>query len=161
MKRFRFRLDALLDIKIRAEEEIKKELAKKNGELLKTRREIQEINGRLESFFSEEKKQRLRTLDLLALRFSISYSRQLQKDIVFRQKVMDGIMEDIEQLRIRFAKARKECRILEILKEKKLGRWKKEYRMEEQKFTDDISQKGYIRKLQHTADRSGSRSADV
>jgi flagellar export protein FliJ len=42
--------------------------------------------------------------------------------------------------------AKKECKALEILKDKKLLEWKREYKLEEQEFSDDVSQKGFIRK---------------
>ena len=147
MKRFHFRLDVLLDIKKRAEEEIKKELAKKNGEILASRRERGELVRRLETFFIEEKQQRLRILDLLALKFSISYRSQLQKEIAHKDRCIEGLISELEQVRVRLAQATKERRVLEILKEKRLVRWKKEYKKEEQEFVDDVSQKSYIRRL--------------
>jgi flagellar protein FliJ len=157
MKRFHFRLDVLLDIKKRAEEEIKKELAKKNGEILASRREREILSRRLETFYIEEKKQRLRVLDLLALRFSISYRSQLQKEITNKDRCIDGFMSELEQVRVRLAQATKERRILEILKEKRLARWKKEYKKEEQENIDDVSQKGYVRRLHAAAAASVDR----
>ena len=156
MKRFHFRLDVLLDIKKRAEEEIKKELAKKNGEILASRREREELVRRLETFFIEEKQQRLRILDLLALKFSISYRSHLQKDIAHKDRCIEGLVGELENVRVRLAQATKERRVLEILKEKRLARWKKEYKKEEQEYIDDVSQKGYIRRL-HAASASLDR----
>jgi flagellar FliJ protein len=148
MRRFHFKLDVMLDIKKRAEDEVKKELAKKNGEIFATRQEREELAARLKSFFVDEKQQRLRVLDLLALRFSIVYRGQLQKEIAQKEHRITGLVSELEQLRVRLAQARKECRVLEILKEKKFARWKKEYKKEEQEYIDDVSQKGYIRHLQ-------------
>ena len=155
MKRFNFRLDVLLDIKKRAEEEIKRELARKNGEILLSRQEREELSRTLDAFFIEEKKQRLRILDLLALKFSISYRSQLQKEIVHKDRFIEGLVGELENVRVRLAQATKECRVLEILKGKRLARWKKEYKKEEQEFIDDVSQKGYVRRL-HAAAESAS-----
>jgi flagellar protein FliJ len=147
MKRFQFRLDVLLDIRKRAEEEVKKELAKKNGEIHAARRDREEIAGRLEAFFVEEKQQRLRILDLLALKFSVSYRSRLQKEILGKDRSIDGLAAELGAVRVRLAQATKDRRVLEILKEKRLARWKKEYKKEEQEYIDDVSQKGYVRRL--------------
>jgi flagellar FliJ protein len=156
MKRFHFRLDVLLDIKKRAEEEIKKELGAKNAEILASRRDRESLAATLESFFIEEKKTRLRVLDLPSLRRSISYRGQLQKEIKDKDLCIAGLSVDLEHIRERLMKARKETRVLELLKEKKLARWKKEYKKEEQKFVDDVSQTSYVRRL-NAASASASR----
>jgi flagellar FliJ protein len=156
MKRFHFKLDVLLDLKRRAEEEVKKDLARKNGEIVSCRRERADLASRLTSLFAEEKQQRLTTLDLRALKFSIAYRSQLQKEIVRKEQCLSGLLAEREQLRLLLAHARKETRVLEILKEKKFSQWKKEYKMEEQEFVDDVSQKGYVRRLNATSRRAES-----
>jgi flagellar export protein FliJ len=154
MRRFHFKLGVLLDLKKRAEDEVKKDIARKNGEILVSRKERGELAGRLEAFFVEEKKQRLSVLDLLSLRLSIVYRGQIQKEIAQADKRIESLTAELGQLRVRLALARKECRVLEILREKKLARWKKEYKKEEQVFIDDVSQKGYIRR-QRAASQTG------
>jgi flagellar FliJ protein len=156
MKRFRFRLEALLDIKKRAEEEVKKELAGKNNEIQTARRQRGELAARLESFYADEKQQRLRVLNLLALRFSISYRGQLQKEIVDKDRCLANLASELDQLRVKLTQARKECKVLEMLREKKLAHWKKERGKEEQEYIDDVSQKGYVRRL-----HAVSRDADT
>jgi flagellar protein FliJ len=156
MKRFNFRLEALLDIKIRAEEEVKKGLAGKNNEIQVARRQRSELAARLESFYADEKQQRLRVLNLLALRFSISYRGQLQKEIADKDRCLATLASELDQLRVKLTQARKECKVLEMLKEKKLAQWKKERGKEEQENIDDVSQKGYVRRL-----HAVSRDADT
>ena len=147
MKRFHFRLDALLDMKKRAEEDVKKELAKKNAEIASARKEREDIGARLSVFLVEEKEQRLRVLDLLALRFSISYRGHLQREMADRDRLLEKLAAEAERIRLRLVAARKETRVLELLREKRLARWKKEYRKEEREYLDDVSQKGYVRRL--------------
>jgi flagellar export protein FliJ len=141
----------MLDLKKRAEDEIKKEVARKNGQIIVGRREHEELLAQLKAFFIEEKQQRLRLLDLLKIRYSLAFRGQLQKDIVQKEKSIQVLIAELDKLRVRLAQARKECRVLEILKEKKFSRWKKEYKKEEQEFIDDVSQKGYVRRL-HSAE---------
>ncbi len=152
MKRFQFKLQALLEIKKRAEDDIKKKLGAKNREILSSRQERVDLGKKLESFFVEEKQQRLRVLDLLSLRFSISYRSHLQKEIIKKEQDIRALMLEQEQLRGKLAFARKQSRVLELLKEKKLLEWKKEYQLEEREFADDISQKGFIRRM-HAAEK--------
>jgi len=147
MKRFHFKLQALLEIKKRAEDEIKKKLGAKNREILASRQDRLDVQKKLESFFVEEKQQRLRVLDLLALRLSISYRSHLQNEINKKEQIINTLMKEQDQLRQKLAFARKQSRVLEILKEKKLLEWKKEYHLEEQEFVDDVSQKGFIRRM--------------
>jgi flagellar FliJ protein len=153
MKRFNFRLESLLEIRKRAEEEIKKDLAKKNNEILLARRDQKDLVGRLESFFIDEKKQRMKVLDLLALRTSISYRRQIEKDIGQKFRRIEELSAEKDRIMELLIKARKESKVLELLKDKKLAEWKKEYKMEEQKFIDDVSQKAYIRKTTEAISR--------
>jgi len=154
MRRFHFKLGVVLDLKKRAEDEVKKDIARKNGEILVSRKERGELAGRLEAFFVQEKKQRQSVLDLLSLRLSIVYRGQIQKEIAQADKRIESLTAELGQLRVKLAQARKECRVLEILREKKLALWKKEYKKEEQVFIDDVSQKGYIRR-QRAASQTG------
>ncbi len=147
MKRFRFRLESLLDIKKRAEEEIKKDLARKNGEIAAARARHQEILGALDSILFQEKQQRQSIIDLLAVRVSLAYRAQLKKDAVIAFQTIDGLEAQRETIRVKLTEARKATRVLEILKENKFAQWRKELSREEQKFSDDVSQKGYIRKI--------------
>lgn len=141
----------LLDMKKRAEEEVKKELGMKNAQILASRRDRDSLAKTLAEFFVEEKIQRLKVLDLRSLRLSISYRGQLQKEIRDKDRDLSALSAQLADIRERLAKARKETRVLEILKEKRLSRWKKEYRKEEQEAIDDVSQKGYVRRLNAAA----------
>ncbi len=147
MKRFRFRLESLLAMKTRVEEEVKKELAKKNAEILAARRDQQDILGKIDYSVAEEKRQRLRSLDLRAVRLAVVYRDQLKRDSKIAQRRVDDLVQEKDRIRLRLAQARKESRVLEILKDKRHAEWKKEYKTEERNFNDDVSQTGYIRTL--------------
>jgi len=147
MQRFRFRLESILDIKKRVEEEIKKELSRKNGEIAIARRRHGEIIATMDSLLSEEKLQRNSRISLLAVRASLSYHIYLKKDAGDALLAIENLERERETIRVRLTMARKETRVLEILREKKYAQWLKEFRTEEQKFADDVSQKGYIRKM--------------
>jgi len=146
MKRFSFRLQTLLDIRKKSEDDLKKTLAVKNMEILKARQARQSMTDTLALFFTGEKQHREVRLDARELRLSISYRTQLQHDILSQDRVIYALLTDAERLRTLLVGARKDCRILEILKEKKIAHWKKMRSREEQKIVDDMSTTAYIRR---------------
>jgi flagellar FliJ protein len=151
MKRFRYRLQTLLDIKKRKEEEIKRKLAEKNNQVLRAQRQLKEFNEQLAEFQASEKKQRMRAASVSALRASVVYRYKLQADIAGKGKEIVQCKQDAQAIVKLLTEAKKECKALEILRDKKLAEWKREYKLEEQEFTDDVSQKGFIRKTRIAA----------
>ena len=125
MKRFSFRLQTLLDIRKKVEDGLKKALASKNVEIATAQQVKQSMVDTLALFFANEKQHRETSLDARELRLSISYRAQLQYDILARDRVINALFTDAERLRTMLVGARKDCRILEILKEKKFAHWKK------------------------------------
>ena len=56
MKRFRFQLQALLDIRKRSEDAVKQELAKKNRQILEASEELEQIRRELTKLQSSRRK---------------------------------------------------------------------------------------------------------
>jgi len=50
--------------------------------------------------------------------------------------------------------AAKDRRAIELIKERQIKQWKKEYRLNEQGIIDDISQQGFIRKSKSESNKS-------
>jgi flagellar protein FliJ len=146
MKRFSFRLQTLLDMKKRKEEEIKRALAEKNGQIAKAQRKMEEIRLELVRFQAAEKKQRGLSPTAQYLRLSVTYRFKLQGDISGVYRKIIALTKESQEIILSLTEAKKESRALEILKEKKYLQWKLEGKREEQEFVDDISQKEYIRK---------------
>jgi flagellar export protein FliJ len=156
MKRFRYRLQTLLDIKKRKEEEIKRKLAEKNGQVFRAQKQLKELHEQLAQFQASEKKQRMQSVSIHALRASIVYRYKLQADIAGKGKEIVQCKQDAQNIVKLLTEAKKECKVLEILRDKKLAEWKREYKIEEQEFTDDVSQKGFIRKTRTAALQASS-----
>jgi flagellar FliJ protein len=154
MKRFSFRLQVLLDIKKRAEDDIKKELAQKNRDILYAQKEQQCTMENLEQFISVEKKKRVDSCDVRSLRNSISYRAKLQRDIMQKGNQIENFVAEAGRITMLLIQARKESRILEILKEKKFGQWKKDNAAEEQISQDDVSQKMFMLNRRNAARHS-------
>jgi len=145
MKKFKFPLQALLDVKLHKEEEVKRRLAKKNLEAEETRRSIEEIQEKLKQFQADEKEKRRGGENIVSLRNSVSYRHSVKLELLDAGRRLDNIMVKIYAINQELVKASQERRAVEIIKEKRFAEWKKQNNMIEQKFIDDLSQQGYIR----------------
>jgi flagellar export protein FliJ len=58
MKRFTFRLETLLDLRKRREDEVKQELGKKNFQIMKARQELMALSEALKDLQNDEKQKR-------------------------------------------------------------------------------------------------------
>lgn len=148
MKKFRFRLDTLLNIRKRKEDEIKLRLAEKNRQYIEAQRKVNSIHDQLKELQSSEKERRGSNESIMMLRHSVSYRFKLKEDLLQAGKKVDEIRGEIARVRKTLVTATRDRRAIELVKERRLAEWKKEYRTEEQSFIDDVSQQGFIRKVQ-------------
>jgi flagellar export protein FliJ len=146
MKRFSFNLEPILELRRRAEENVKKMLANKNAEIYKTLKEKKELEETLISFLQQEKKNRKEKANLLSLRFFVAYRFQLEKDIIQKEKMLENLNKEKEKILELLSKAKKDVKALEIIRQKKYKQWEKDYKREIQEIIDDVSQKEHIRK---------------
>jgi flagellar FliJ protein len=156
MKRFAFRLQTLLDMKKRREEDLKRSLALKNGLIIRAVQRLGQGREALSNFQDRERENRLAAPTAQALRLSITYRYKLQRDIADSEREMTSLRREAQGVIQSLTEAKKESRALEILKEKKLLRWKRDNKREEQETLDDITQKEYIRKTRTSGAHAGS-----
>jgi flagellar FliJ protein len=147
MKKFTFRLEALLTVKKNKEEEVKRRLAEKNREAEMSRQEISRIQEELRQFQSGEKSKRGGgAADIASMRGSVAYRNQLKMSILKEGQRLDEIMVAAYKINQELIIAAQERRAVEIIKEKRYDEWKKENAAAEQKFMDDLSQQAFSRK---------------
>jgi flagellar protein FliJ len=146
MNRFRFRLEVLLDLRIKSEDKVKQKLAKKNAMIIEAQKKVNFVHDELKEFQASEKSQRSNTINPLLLRYSISYRYKLKQDLISAARSVDNLREDAYKIQIDLVEATKKRRAVEIVKEHRLNEWKKDSLAREQKFTDEISQQSFIRK---------------
>jgi flagellar FliJ protein len=145
MKRFRFRLEVLLDIRMRREEKVKLELAEQNKEILRQQDTLNELHEELKNLQSDELKRRQEQDSILLMNSSVAYRFKLKKEMLAVGRKMDEIQQNIYRIRKKLISATKDRKAVEILQERQKGEWLKKYRTQEQSFIDDIAQKNYIR----------------
>jgi flagellar FliJ protein len=141
MKRFRFKLDVLLEIRKRREEKVKLELAEQNREILKQQEKLNKLHLELKTLQSEELIRRQNESSVLSLSYSVAYRFKLKKDMLTIGKQIDEIQENTYRIRKKLISATKDRKAVEILKEQQKTEWLKKFRTREQGFIDDISQK--------------------
>ncbi|MCL2182350.1 MAG: flagellar export protein FliJ [Chitinispirillia bacterium] len=146
MKKFTFRLEALLTVKKNAEEEIKRRLAEKNNEAELVRREISAAHDNLKDFQTNVKSERgAGGENISAMRSSVAHRNHLKLELLRAGQKLDNVMVAIYGINQELIKAAQERRAVEIIKEKRYEEWKRENAVAEQKFIDDLSQQRFIR----------------
>jgi flagellar FliJ protein len=147
MKKFTFRLEALLTVKKNKEEEVKRRLAEKNNEAAESQQKIAFVQNSLRNFQNEAKAKRGGGGEsVVSMRSTVAYRNQLKLELLKEGQRLDGIMQGIFRINQELIVAARERRAVEIIKEKKYAEWKKENAIAEQKFMDDLSQQAFIRK---------------
>lgn len=146
MRRFHFRLETLLSLRKRKEDEVKQELGKKNHEILAARQELAALTGALAGLQATEKKRRVSGASAVELRYSVAYRFKLTGDILEKGRAVDDLQAQALAIRKKLVKAKQDRRAIEIVRERQWNEWHKEYRTREQGFSDDVSQQGYIRR---------------
>jgi|WetSurMetagenome_2_1015567.scaffolds.fasta_scaffold638262_2 flagellar protein FliJ len=146
MKRFEFKLEALLELRKRKEDEIKQLLGKKNHEILSARKELFALKSALEELQRSEKKKRTERLDAVELRYAVAYRFKLKKDLLGQARKIDELGAQAAEIRKLLVKAKQQVRAIEVVREHQYEAWRKEYKRQEMRFIDDVSQQGFIRK---------------
>ncbi|MFW6245171.1 MAG: hypothetical protein ACOC36_04715, partial [Fibrobacterota bacterium] len=82
MKKFEFSLEALLEVKKRAEEEIKLRLGELNRQAEEVRKSINQVQDRLKEFQAGEKEMRRGGEDIASLRCSVAYRHSLKLELL-------------------------------------------------------------------------------
>lgn len=148
MKKFKFTLDPLLEVRKRKEDAVKLEFGRKNREILKANQEMLDIHDELKKLQTDEKERRRQNPDVQSMRQTVAYRSKLKIDMVAKGNVIQQLRREAEAVQKRLTQATKERRAIEIIGEHRLAEWKRDLLHQEQRLNDDISQQGYIRKMQ-------------
>ncbi len=147
-KKFQFRLQRLLEIREHKEKLIKNELgkarSKKVKELNKKMRAVNNINKSLKSMKNEEKN---KVLSISRIMQYQNYFKKLKVDMENQDKIISIIDEEINMINNKLVEARKNKKVLERLKERKMKKYVYEVGREEQNFFDDIGNVEFVRQL--------------
>jgi flagellar FliJ protein len=147
MKRFRFSLDPLLQIRKRTEEEAKQALAAKKREIAREREAMAELAQQLALQQQQQMQQRQHNSERVdAMRAGVLFRFACKSQMMRTGARIDTLYAEADALQYRLTKATQQRRAIELLREKRFNEWKREANRQEQIFIDDVSQQGYIRK---------------
>ena len=163
MKKFRFRLEKLLDAKLAKEKEIQHELAKAVGEQNKFRIKqaeyAEKVNNQKISFHKKFTDGKVKFNEL-----EMYHRFEVTADLVIAdsQNKIDAMEPAVNAIRQRLAIASQERKTIEKLKERRFKEWQYHVNMANDKENDDMNQKIYVRRmLAQKMEDAGNDGRDV
>lgn len=148
MKKFRFTLQRLLDIREARETGIKNELMKvlslQNKERI-LQEELRSKISRYEIQYSERiKKGFFSAEEVMSM---MRYTDVARKAIIEAERRIEDLQPEVDRIRERLVAASREKKIVEKLKERKFEEYEYEFNREMSKENDDMNQKLYHKKI--------------
>lgn len=148
MKKFRFTLQRLLDIREARETGIKNELMKvlslQNKERV-LQEELRKKIGSYQARYGENiKKGRYSSEEAMSI---LRYTDVARKAIVEAERRIEALQPEVDRIRERLVIASREKKVVEKLKERKYEEFEYEFNKEIAKENDDMNQKLYHKKI--------------
>ena len=138
MAKFIYRMQNILDIKLKMEDQAKPSFAEANKELLNEEEKLEGLIRRREEYELEGQRLRLETLDVIKLKDN-SRALQVMKDMIKAQEMVVSIARDkVELARRKLQVAMQERKTQEKLKENAFEEFKHELGSEESKEVDEL-----------------------
>ena len=138
MAKFIYRMQNILDIKLKMEDQAKASFAEANKELLNEEEKLEGLIRRREEYELEGQRLRLETLDVIKLKDN-SRALQVMKDMIKAQEMVVSIARDkVEPARRKLQVAMQERKTQEKLKENAFEEFKHELGSEESKEVDEL-----------------------
>lgn len=145
-KKFVFKLQSILELKIKLEDEEKRKLADLMQLQAQEERVLQQLQQtRLQRIAEFKEKQCQGGIDVTELQMYAYIIEKLKNDIINQQLRLKEIAIMIEQQRQVLIKATQERKIYEKLKEKRQNIWNEEEEYEEKKLIDELATIKYAR----------------
>lgn len=140
---FIFRLQKALEHREEEEDRLKKEFLLKKNRLDQEKEILVEINELIDNTIHQFNSLRVGNINPISLKNYETYLKKIKKDKSTQEGVVSEWRRITEQAKDKFIEGRKEKKVLEKLKEKKLEIYKLEKIKEEQKFIDELSNSMY------------------
>lgn len=146
-KRFIFRLQTVLEVKIKREEEEKKKLADLIAWQREEERILAELVYREQSTRASLKAKQAagQFIEIDELKRISNFLKKVAKDIEAQKEKLEEIARRIEEQRAELLKAVQEKKTLEMLREQHYEEWRNEVEAEEAKFLDELATLKYAR----------------
>lgn len=143
MKKFTFRLEKVLELRLYKEKEIEMRLAAKEAECAALENLILSLMLKKRTSFEGRTRAGL-DVDLL-LSYE-KFDRRMEREIDENQKILAQRTIERDEIQKDFLEAQKKRKILDRLKDRKYEAFRLEYNRHESKRVDDLNTSAYIRK---------------
>lgn len=152
MAKFKYRMQSILNIKEKLEEQAKNEFAAARLRLDEEEEKLNDLLAR--KAFYEEEGRRLRedSLNILDLNENKNAIERMKEFIAIQQIEVNRAAALLEQARINLTNAMQEAQIHNKLKEKAFDQFKKEINAQESKEVDELTSYTYGAKLKENSD---------
>jgi flagellar FliJ protein len=146
MAKFVYKMQSLLNVKSKLEEQAKNEYSAAQARLREEQDRLRILYERLEGYIEEGRELRSKTLNVIDLR-SNTEARERIKDFIELQKLEVKKAEDVvEEARIKLVEAQKERKTQEKLRERAFDEFLLEIKKEENKEVDELVSYKYSQK---------------
>ncbi len=147
MAKFRFKMQSILDIKTQLESQAKIEFGRAVAKLAIEEDKLKMLRIRQEENLEEGRRLRLEAVDLMKLKENEAGRISLEDMINTQLEVIERAKEDVEEARIKMAKAMQEKKTFEKLREHAFEDFKKEISASEAKEVDELVSYTYGQKV--------------
>ncbi len=145
MARFAFRLDPLLRLRRRAEEDAKVALGKAMTREERAREALARLEGELEESFADQRRSREGEIWIEGQLLSMGWNAARKTEIAAQKARIAEEAKKVIEARTALTEARRGVQILEKLRERRLEQWKLAERRREQATLSDIAAQRWMR----------------
>ncbi|HBE8664710.1 TPA: flagellar export protein FliJ [Clostridioides difficile] len=142
-KNFKFRLQKVLGLKIKDEEEIKMEFAKIQQKKIDIESNLENLESNYSKYSISKNNDSVQNQKI-----TINYLLALNNSIMDLSEELDKSTNELEKARKQLISKQIERKSLEKLKEKKYGQYYKEEQLKEQSTNDEFASMSYLRNRQ-------------
>lgn len=135
MKKFRFRLEKVLQYREMLKDEKRRELLKRNQELREARQRLEDLEkAALSNTLGQGQIMTVEQVYLAGL-----FAERVKEDIIKQRLAIIKAEEEVEKAMGEYVEASKDARSLEMLKERKLQEYMDYMHKEDEKFLDELA----------------------
>ena len=146
MAKFVYKMQSLLNVKSKLEDQAKNEYSAAQARLREEQDRLRILYERLEGYIEEGRDLRSKTLNVIDLRSNTEAQERI-KDFIELQKIEVKKAEDVvEEARIKLVEAQKERKTQEKLRERAFDEFLLEIKKEENKEVDELVSYKYSQK---------------
>ena len=143
---FRYRMQSILDIKIKMETQAKMELGQAQGRLLEEQERLEQLYQRKEAYLEEARQLRLNSLSVQELRDNEYAMARMEEFIVAQMENVQKEEEEVEAAREKLKEVMMERKTHERLREKAFEQFIKDVNASESKEVDELTSYTYGQK---------------